>query len=337
VRFVILGAGAIGGYVGATLARSGADVTLIARGEHLRVIQAHGIRVLSARGDFSATPAATDSIDAAADADVLFLSLKAYSLPELAPRIGDVLRPQTAVIAAQNGIPWWYFQHHQGPLAGHVLSSVDPSGVVSAAINADSVIGCVVYPATEIVAPGIIRHIEGNRFTLGEPSGVPSNRCEAISSAFVAAGLKCPVNLRLRDEIWLKVIGNAAFNPVTALTGATLMQLGELPEMVALLRAVMEECAAVAGALGAKIPISLDRRLQAGLEVGDHKTSMLQDLEAGKPLEIDCMTGAVIEIADQLGISVPHMRAIHACAKLLGIRAAGQRTTSSSRAGSPTR
>jgi 2-dehydropantoate 2-reductase len=331
VRFVILGAGAIGGYVGATLARSGADVTLIARGPHLRAIQEHGIRVLSSRGDFSAAPAATDSIEAAADADVVFLGLKAYSLPELAPRIGEVLQPHTAVIAAQNGIPWWYFQHHKGPLAGLVLSSVDPGGAVSAAIEAKSVIGCVIYCSTEIVAPGVIKHIEGTRFTIGEPDGAASDRCDAISQAFIAAGLKCPVAVeqRLRDEIWLKLIGNAAFNPITALTGATLEQLGLLPEMVTLLRSIMEECAAVAGALGATIPVTLERRLHAGLEVGDHKTSMLQDLEAGKPLEIDCITGAVIEIADRLGVPVPHTRTIHACAKLLDICTARQRSTSS--------
>jgi len=291
----------------------------------LSAIRDHGIRVFSSRGDFSATPAATDSIEVVADADVVFLGLKAYSLPELAPRIADLLQPRTAVIAAQNGIPWWYFQHHEGPLAGRVLASVDPCGVVSAAINADSVIGCVVYASTEIVAPGVIKHIEGTRFTLGEPDGTASERCEVISNAFVAAGLKCPVNQRIRDEIWLKLLGNAAFNPTTALTGATLAQLGQLPEMVTLLRAVMEECAAVAGALGAKIPVSLERRLHAGFEVGDHKTSMLQDLEAGKPLEIDCITGAVIEIADQLGVPVPHTRTIHACTKLLDTHTASQR------------
>jgi 2-dehydropantoate 2-reductase len=318
VRFAVLGAGAIGGYVGAALAHGGADVTLIARGPHLRAIQDGGIRVLSSRGEFSAAPAATDSIEAVADADVVFLGLKAYSLPEIATRLGEALRPGTAVIAAQNGIPWWYFQDGEGPLGGMVLSSVDPHGAITTAIDARSVIGCVIYCSTEIVAPGVIKHIEGTRFTIGEPlGGAVSDRCRAISEAFVAGGLKCPVDTRVRDQIWLKLLGNAAFNPVTALTGATLAQLGSMPEMVALLRAIMEECAAVAGALGATLRISLERRLEAGLAVGDHKTSMLQDLEAGKPLELDCITGAVIEIADRLGIPVPHTRAVHACAKLL--------------------
>ncbi len=318
MRFAVLGAGAIGGYVGAALAHGGADVTLIARGPHLRAIQDDGIRVLSSRGDFSATPPATDSIEAVAYADVVFLGLKAYSLPEIATRLGEALRPDTAVIAAQNGIPWWYFQDGEGPLGGMVLSSVDPHGAITTAIDARSVIGCVIYCSTEIVAPGVIKHIEGTRFTIGEPlGGAVSYRCRAISEAFVAGGLKCPVDARVRDQIWLKLLGNAAFNPVTALTGATLAQLGSMPEMVALLRAIMEECAAVAGALGATLRISLERRLEAGLAVGDHKTSMLQDLEAGKPLELDCITGAVIEIADRLGIAVPHTRTVHACAKLL--------------------
>jgi 2-dehydropantoate 2-reductase len=325
MKVAVLGAGAIGGYVGAALACGGADVTLIARGPHLRAIQENGIRVLSPRGDFSAAPEATDSIEAVADAEVVFLGLKAYSLPEIAPRLGEALRPETTVIAAQNGIPWWYFQNHDGPLGGLVLASVDPGGAVSAAIAPESVVGCVVYCSTEIVAPGVIRHIEGTRFTIGEPDGTESARCRAISEAFIAGGLKCPVVPALRDQIWLKLLGNAAFNPITALTGATLGQLGELPEIVVLARSIMEECATVANALGATLRISLERRLEAGIEVGDHRTSMLQDLEAGKPLEIDCITGAVIEIADRLGIPVPHMRSVHACAKLLDRRAAEAR------------
>src|ERR1019366_4092216 len=253
VRFAVLGAGAIGGYVGAALARGGADVTLIAGGPHLRAIQDHGIRVLSERGDFSATPVATDSIEAAADADVVFLGLKANGLTEIAPRLGELLRPGAAIIAAQNGIPWWYFQNYDGPLAGLVLSSVDPGGVISATIGIESVIGCVIYCSTEIVAPGVIRHIEGTRFTIGEPDGVLSERCNDISQAFVPAGLKCPVERSLRDQIWLKLIGNAAFNPISALTGATLGQLGALPEMMTVLRAIMEECTDVATALGASL------------------------------------------------------------------------------------
>src|SRR5579859_3245633 len=250
MRFAVVGAGAIGAYVGAALARGGSEVTLIARGAHLKAMQEHGVQVLSPRGDFHVHPPATDDFGAVADADIAFIGLKAYSLPELAPRLGEALTGGTAVIPAQNGIPWWYFQSHPGPLANTMLESVDP---------------------------GVIRHVEGTRFAIGEPDGSQSERCRLISEAFIAGGLKCPVEHRLRDQIWLKLIGNVAFNPVTALTRATLGQLGELPEMVELLRAIFQECAAVAAALEIELPVSLERRLEAGVAVGDHKTSMLQD------------------------------------------------------------
>jgi 2-dehydropantoate 2-reductase len=317
MKFAVAGAGAIGAYVGAALARGGSDVTLIARGRHLHAMQANGVQVISPRGDFRVHPDATDDFATIADADVVFLGLKAYSLPELAPTVGGHLQPGAAVIPAQNGIPWWYFQSHPGPLAGRHLESVDPGGTIAASIPAESVVGCVVYCSAEIIEPGVIRHVEGTRFTIGEPNGSESGRCRAISAAFVAGGLKCPVEPRLRDQIWLKLIGNVAFNPVSALTGATLGELGELPAMVDLLRAMFEECAAVAAALDIEFPVSLDRRLEAGFAVGGHKTSMLQDLEAGKPLEYGCMTGALIELAEELTIAVPHTRAVHACVELL--------------------
>lgn len=313
----MLGAGAIGAYVGAALSRGGSEVTLIARGEHLRAMQADGVRVLSPRGDFHVHPAATDDLDALADANVVFVGLKAYTLPELAPQIGPRLGPGTALIAAQNGVPWWYFHSDRGPLQGTVLESVDPGGVISRSIAAERVIGCVVYCSTEIVAPGVVRHVEGTRFAIGEPDGRLSERCRRISEAFVAGGLKCPVESNIREQMWLKLVGNAAFNPVTALTGTTLGELGASPEMVDLLRAMLEECGAVAAALGIELPVSLERRLEAGIAVGDHKTSMLQDLEAGKPLEVDCLTGAVGELASLVGVPVPHTRSVHACIKML--------------------
>jgi 2-dehydropantoate 2-reductase len=260
----------------------------------------------------------TDDIGAVAGADVVFVALKAYSLPEIAPRLGGLLKDDAAVIWAQNGIPWWYFQSSPGPggLAG--LDSVDPGGVIAASVAPGHNVGCVVYCSTEITEPGLIRHVEGTRFTLGEPDGSISDRCKAISAAFMAGGLRAPVAARLRDEIWLKLVGNVAFNPVSALTGATLGELGELPQMRGLLGAMIAECAQVADRLGIVFPVSLDRRLEAGLAVGDHKTSMLQDLQAGKKLELDCMTAAVIELAAHLDVPVPHIEAVHACAKLLG-------------------
>ena len=315
MRFAVLGAGAIGAYVGAALARGGADVTLIARGAHLDAMQRNGVRVLSPRGDFAAHPPATDDLSAVADADVVFVALKAYSLPGIAPRLGEQLAPGAAVIWAQNGIPWWYFQSLPGPLTG--LESVDPGGIIAKSIAPERNVGCVVYSSTEIIEPGVIRHIEGTRFTLGEPDGAKTERCAQISEALKAGGLKAPVEPRLRDQIWLKLIGNVAFNPVTALTRATLGELGTAHEMVDLLRAVFAECAAVAERLGITFPVSLDRRLEAGIAVGDHKTSMLQDLEAGKQLEIGCMTGAVAELAGRLRVAVPHVQTIHACATLL--------------------
>jgi 2-dehydropantoate 2-reductase len=258
---------------------------------------------------------------------VVFLALKSPSLPEMAPQLARHLAPGAAVIAAQNGIPWWYFQSHPG---GHDLrlESVDPGGVVAKSIGPERVIGCVIYCSTEICEPGTIRHIEGTRYAIGEPDGVASERCLAISEDFGRGGLKCPVETDLREQIWLKLLGNVAFNPVTALTGATLAELGTQPEMLELLRAVMEESAAVAGALGVEMPVTIEHRLERGIAVGDHKTSMLQDIEAGKRLEIDCLTAAVIELATQLGIAVPHTRTLHACVKLLEARVgAGARPT----------
>jgi 2-dehydropantoate 2-reductase len=323
VRITVLGSGAIGGYVGAALCRGGTDVTLIARGAHMRAMAEHGVQVISSRGNFTAHPAVTDDIGAVADADVVFVALKAYSLPEVAVRLGGLLAPDAAVIWAQNGIPWWYFQSDPSGLGG--LQSVDPGGIIAAAIKPQHNVGCVVYCSSEITEPGVIRHVEGTRFTLGEPDGSDSPRCSEISAAFTAGGLKAPVEPRLRDQIWLKLVGNVAFNPVTTLTGATLGELGTLPDIRNVLRAVIAECAAVADRLGIVFPISLDRRLEAGLAVGDHKTSMLQDLEAGKRLELDCMTGAIVELADRLDIEVPHTRTIHACAKLLDQLRAGRR------------
>jgi 2-dehydropantoate 2-reductase len=317
VRFAVLGAGAIGAYVGAALARGGADVTLIARGAHLRAMSANGVRVLSPRGDFTARPYATDDVAAIHDADAVFVALKAYSLPEIAPLLGRVLAPDAAVLWAQNGIPWWYFQSAPGPGGLTSLESVDPGGVIAASIEPRHNVGCVVYTATEIAEPGVIRHIEGTRFTIGEPDGSDSERCKQISAAFAAGGLRAPVETRLRDQIWLKLVGNVAFNPITALTGATLGELGSMPEMRVLLRTIFDECATVAERLGVTFPVSLDRRLEAGFAVGDHKSSMLQDLEAGKRLEFECMTGAIVELAEQLNEPVPSVRTVHACVKLL--------------------
>jgi len=313
----VLGAGATGAYIGAALARGGADVVLVARGEHLDAMQQHGVQVRSPRGDFSQPVVATDSLDALVNADVVFVALKAHTLPQLASELSDRLRPETTVIAAQNGVPWWYFHGHPGPHSRLRLDSVDPDGIVSNAIDPASVIGCVIYCSTEITSPGVINHIEGTRFAIGEPDGTITDRCRRVAEAVVAGGLKCPIEPRIREHIWLKLVGNVAFNPVSVLTGATMGEMGAVPETRHLLRTMMSEAAAVAAALEIELPVSLDRRLQAAIAVGDHRTSMLQDYQAGKPLEFGCLTGAVVELADQLDVDIPAIRAVHACVKLI--------------------
>jgi 2-dehydropantoate 2-reductase len=316
MRFAVVGAGAIGAYLGAALARGGTKVTLVARGPHLQAMQERGVRVLSARGDFEVFPTATDDLTVVAEADVVVVALKAYSLPELAPRLGKLIRPGAAVVAVQNGIPWWYFQSHGGPLDGLTLDSVDPGAVVTNSIPAEAIVGCVVYASTEIVEPGVIRHIEGTRFSLGEPNRQISSRCQQISQALSKGGLKAPVEERLRDEIWLKLLGNATFNPVSVLTGSSLGELAQAPAMREMLLATFEEIANLAATLGVEFNVPLTRRLEAGIAVGDHKTSMLQDFEAGKPLEHQCMTGAIIELAHRLDMPVPHVETLHACIDL---------------------
>jgi 2-dehydropantoate 2-reductase len=316
MRFAILGSGALGSYIGAALAHGGADVVLIARGQQLEALQNDGVRVLSARGDFAERIPATDELDAVVDVDVVVLGVKAYALPEIAPRLGELLAGDAIVLPAQNGVPWWFFHSFGGPHQGRVVESVDPGGIVSRAIDPGRIVGCVSYPATELVAPGIVRHIEGTRFAIGEPDGASTDRCRKIAEAFVAGGLKCPIEAEIRSQLWLKLIGNVAFNPLTALTGATLGELALVPESVELARTIMQESAAVGQALGIEMPVSIDRRLEAGIAVGDHRTSMLQDFETGKPIEIDCLTGAVIEIARVLEIDVPQTRAVDAAVRL---------------------
>lgn len=330
ISFTVVGAGAVGAYVGAALVRGGADVTLIARGAHLEAMQRDGVRVLSPRGNFHVGAKATDDLDAIEEADAVILAVKSYSLKELAPAIGARLAPGVAVVAAQNGIPWWYLRSLGDTAA---LESVDPEGAIADAIGDEHVVGCVVYCSTAIERPGVIRHIEGTRFTIAEPFGAAGpERCKAIADAFVAGGLKCPVERDLGEQIWLKLIGNVAFNSVSVLTGCTLAELGRLPETRALLRSLLEESVAVASALGVTMPVSIDRRLERGIAVGDHKPSTLHDLEAGKPLEIDCLSGAVVELAERLGVDVPLTRAIHACVQLLDARRQGWSSSTTSNA-----
>jgi 2-dehydropantoate 2-reductase len=306
----IVGAGAIGGLLGAYLARSGEEVILIARGPHLAAMQARGVTVRSGGLEFNARPECTDDMRAIGSADVVFLTLKSHSIPAVAKAIGSSLAESAYVVGAQNGIPWWYFEDRH-------LESVDPGGVIARNIPYLKVVGCIAYPAARVVEPGVIEHLEGNRFTLGEPDGSRSERVQAISSMLVKAGLKAPVQTRIRNEIWLKLLGNATLNPLSALTRASLADIVTSPVTSDLVRTLMEEVAAVATALGAEVPLTIEKRMAGAAATGGHKTSMLQDLEAGRPLEVDALVGAVVELADGAGVQVPTLRVLYGLVKLL--------------------
>src|ERR1700683_604984 len=325
MKFLIAGAGAIGGYIGARRAQAGFDVTLFARGPHLRAMQDHGVRVKSAEGDFVARPAIVGSLEEVGPVDVVFLGVKAHGLPQLAPHLKPVLGPETTVVSTQNGIPWWYFQNFEGEWKGLRLERVDPGGVISAAIEANRVVGSIVYFSTEIAAPGVIQHIEGNRISLGEPDGSRSDRCRNIAEALVASGLRAPITARIRHEIWVKVLGNASFNPVSALTRATLVQMVRDPGVCSLIRNIMEEVEGVSRKLGMELPVTIDQRIAGAEKVGEHKTSMLQDLEAGRPIELEALVGAVVELGERVGLPTPYTRIVYSCAKLLAESAASQR------------
>jgi 2-dehydropantoate 2-reductase len=322
VRIVIAGAGAIGGYIGARLAHIGADVVLFARGAHLRAMQERGVRVVSAEGEFTVRPAVTGDIASIGVADVVFLGVKAHSLPALAPSLRPLFGPDTVVVSTQNGIPWWYFQEHGGELDDYRLERVDPGGVITASIEHRRIIGSLAYFGTDLVEPGVIHHAEGNRISFGEPNGEKSERVRRVAAPLVEAGFKCPITARFRQEIWVKLLGNVAFNPISVLTGGTLAQLTRHPEVSRAARAVMVEAEAVANRLGIELPISIDQRMAGAEKVGEHKTSMLQDYEAGRPMELEAVVGAVVELGERLGVDTPTTRAVYACVKFLDERRA---------------
>ena len=311
MNFAVAGAGAIGAFLGAKMARAGYDVTLFARGAHCRAMQERGVRVLSPEGEFEARPRVVNALNAVGAVDVVFLAVKAHSLPALAPQLPALFHEETAVVSMQNGIPWWYFTGSER------LETLDPGGVIAAAIEARRVIGSIVYLSTEIVEPGVIRHNESTRITLGEHDGTRSARCRAISEALVRSGLRAPITSHIRQEIWVKLMGNIAFNPISALTGATLVRIARHPEAAQLVRAMMAETEAVARKLGIEMPITIDQRIAGAEKVGEHKTSMLQDLEAGRTLELDAIVGAALELGERLSVAMPHTGAVYACAKLL--------------------
>lgn len=305
MKVAIFGAGAIGGFMGVKLAQAGADVTFVARGPHLAAMRERGVTLVSGGRSETVRPRCVGDAAEAGGQDFVVVTLKAHSLPAAAPAIAGMLGPEGAVVTAVNGVPYWYFHGIEGAHRDRRVESVDPGGVVWAALPPARAIGCVVYPAAEVAEPSVIHHTYGDRFSLGEPDGSRSERVEALSRMLIAGGLKAPIRPRIRDEIWVKLWGNLTFNPVSALTGATLDRLVGQPDLRALCRAMMTEAQTVAEALGARFAISLDKRLDGAAEVGAHKTSMLQDLERGRPMEIDALLGAVVELGGVTGHAMP--------------------------------
>ena len=305
MKICVFGAGAIGGYMGAKLAQAGADVSLVARGPHLAAMQANGLRLVEESGEITVPVRAEEDPAALGEQDYVIVTLKAHSVPPVVGRMAPLIGENTTVVSGVNGVPWWYFHKHGGDLEGTRLASVDPGNVQWDGFGPDRVLGCVVYPAAEVVQPGVVKHIEGNRFSLGEPDGSKSDRALDLSKALSAAGLKAPVRPRLRDEIWVKLWGNLSFNPISALTRATLDVLCTEPGTRGIARAMMVEAQEIAETLGVKFPIDVDRRIDGGAAVGAHRTSMLQDLDAGRPMEIDALVGSVQELGRVVGVTTP--------------------------------
>jgi len=320
VKIAIIGVGAIGGYVGVRLALAGEDVTFIARGANLEALRARGIRLVQADGSEQAVPQvkATSDYAAAGPQDVVILAMKAHQVEACARDVPKLFGPDTVVIPMQNGIPYWYFHGHPGALAGTRVVSVDPRGVIGEHIPGERVIGCVVYPAAELVAPAVVKHIEGNRFPVGEPDGTASERVTRIADCFVRSGLQAPILSDIRAEIWLKLWGNLTFNPISALTRATLADICQDPPSRTLATEMMTEAQRVANKLGITFRVSLEKRIAGAERVGHHKTSMLQDVEAARTLEIDALLGSVVELARLTDTPSPHLDAVYALTKLLG-------------------
>lgn len=318
MRIAIIGAGAIGGLLAARLTAAGEDVCVVARGAQKDAIGRIGLKVIGLPdGELHVRPRVVSSIGEAGPQDLIVLGVKAHQVAAIAPDINAALGPQTMILTAQNGIPWWYFMKHGGAHEGRTLDSVDPSLSISAHLPVDRVLASVVYPAAELVAPGVIQFIEGERFTLSEIDQQKSERIASVSQVFTNAGFKAPVSSDVRAEIWTKLWGNLSFNPISALTGATLAGICRDNGARALAADMMREAQAVGEALGIRFRIPLEKRIAGAQAVGEHKTSMLQDIEAGRPTEIEALVGSVIELGQITGVPTPHISAIYACVKLL--------------------
>lgn len=319
MKIAVIGAGAIGGLVGAKLALGGEDVTFIVRGANLAAIRDNGFKLVMADGTehVARNVKATSDYDEAGPQDLVILAMKAHQVESVAAHVPKLFGPDTAVVTMQNGVPYWYFHEHGGALAGTRLSSVDPTGEIGRFIPAERVIGCVVYPASDLVAPGVVHHVEGDRFPIGELDGSNSERVERISRAFVAAGFKAPVLDNIRSEIWLKLWGNLTFNPISSLAHATLVDICQFPLTRELSAAMMREAQDTAGKLGITFRVTLEKRIAGAEKVGKHKTSMLQDVEAGRAPEIEALVGSVVELGRLTDTPMPHIETVYALVKLL--------------------
>ncbi|MEP6545862.1 MAG: 2-dehydropantoate 2-reductase [Gammaproteobacteria bacterium] len=319
MKIAIVGVGAIGGYVGTRLALAGEDVTFIARGANLAALRSRGIKLQASDGSEQAVAQvkATDDYSVAGPQDMVILAMKAHQLEAVAREVPKLFGPETVVVPMQNGIPYWYFYRYPGELAGARVQSVDPTGVIGEHIACERVIGCVVYPAAQLLSPAVIKHVEGNRFPVGEPDGTVSARVTRVSECFIRGGLQAPILADIRAEIWLKLWGNLTFNPISALSRATLAAICQYPPSRAVAAAMMTEAQAVAGKLGITFRVPLEKRIAGAERVGHHKTSMLQDVESGRALEIDALLGSVVELARLTGTPTPHMDTVYALTKLL--------------------
>jgi 2-dehydropantoate 2-reductase len=317
MKICVFGAGAIGGYMGVKLAQAGADVSLVARGPHLAAMQANGLKLIEEGGEETVVPVtASDNPADLGVQDYIIVTLKAHSVPPIVDKMQPLIGPNTTIVSGVNGVPWWYFHKIGGEHEGTRLESVDPGNAQWEGFGPDRVLGCVVYPAAEVIEPGVVKHIEGNRFSLGEPDGSKSERAVALSQALSSAGLKAPVRPRLRDEIWVKLWGNLSFNPISALTHATLDVLCTDPGTRAVAKGMMLEAQEIAEKLGVKFPIDVERRIDGGAAVGAHRTSMLQDLDQGRPMEIDALVGSVQELGRVVGVPTPTIDTVLALVQL---------------------
>jgi 2-dehydropantoate 2-reductase len=316
MKICIYGAGAIGGYLGAKLAMAGADVSLVARGPHLAAMQSNGLTLLEDGERHNVKVAASEDPAELGPQDYVIVTLKAHSVPAVVKPMQALFNDDTSVVMGVNGVPWWYFYELDGAYRDKRLETVDPGNVQWDGIGPQRVLGCVVYPAAEVPEPGVIQHIEGNRFSLGEPGGEKSERALALSKALSAVGLKAPVRPKIRDEIWVKLWGNLSFNPISALTHATLDEVCTYDGTRAVARGMMVEAQEIAEKLGVRFPIDVDKRIAGGAAVGAHKTSMLQDLERGRPMEIDALVTAVQEMGNLVDVPTPTIDTVLALIRL---------------------